>query len=232
MVHQLDQDDAASQKAKDDRKEHRLKYATALIGLLGAIVTVLGTVAGVFIKKTNTANDRVDTSQQQIDALRNENDTLQKQVDEFRRHASEGAGTSQGASPSPTASDPVTPDATEPGVRHAGPLLLVAGNAADLDASSDNPRWEGVGTDIELNGSGVVGGPYNSRWATTADTANYNTCFNHQGYKITDFEYTLLQRTKTLCMITTDGRIAALKVQSVTKDELKFDVKVYLKSNE
>ncbi|GAA3207104.1 hypothetical protein [Nonomuraea helvata] len=154
--------------------------------------------------------------------------------------SSPGSQRSSGAtrsSPSTDDSGSVNPSPTEPGIRHEGSLLLVAGNAADLDVPSDNPRWEGSGYDIYLgrpgyNNEGMIEPNYGARWATSNDAADYNTCFHLQGYRTSSFEYTLLQRAKTLCMITNTGRIAAMSIQSAARDELRFNVKVYLRGNE
>lgn len=100
------------QKATADRRESRIKLATAAVAGMTALATLLGVLLGFSQKKVNEATAQAGNSDQQVQALRSENADLRNQVDQLRATPSNSAATPSTGTTGATGSS--APSATTP----------------------------------------------------------------------------------------------------------------------
>ncbi|MBB4695769.1 hypothetical protein [Paractinoplanes abujensis] len=115
-----------------------MKMWTAVLGCLTALFALL---AGVFVKKNDTATSKVDTTQAQVKVLASKNadleaDSARKDAKITKLEADLAAASSETSADESTSADP-----EPPAVFHKGPLTLKPAVYADLDATPEDPQW-------------------------------------------------------------------------------------------
>jgi cell division protein FtsB len=218
-------------KERAERSESRLKIATAVLTLLTALFAL---IAGVFVKKTDTASGHLDDTQEQVRILASKNAALAAD------NAQKDAKIKQ-LEADPSASDP-QPDGEPsangtPAVFHKGPLTLKLDVHASMDARPEQTQWniDGSDWDILFQSNGGVNhlAVYTGAKAMLSKTApSFSTCHDNTGYSNEDIPLVSLSKYKTLCVITREGRYSALGIKSSSDLQASFDVTTYAKEGD
>ncbi len=209
---------------------------TAVLGLLTAVFVLL---TGFFAKKNDTATTKFDTTQEQVKVLASNNAELEaaNASKDARIKQLEAQLAAQPSGEPSTSGSPATSDT--PAVFHKGPLTLKPGVGADLDAAED-PQWRTDGTgityrDLIFSNISPYLGASNVRASAmlTQQDPTFATCHDGTGYS-SDENFTIvkLKKTKTLCVITSEGRYSVLRIKSASNQEVAFDVTTYAKDGD
>lgn len=145
--------------------------------------------------------------------------------------------TTTGTKVAPTSRPTTAPPPVHP-IWHAGKVMLMNDSRVNLDAPADDPRWqvdEIKGGDIRIAaGVEIDNDAPNASAFIATGPPTYDTC-NTSGYGGLTFSLALVDMkagSKVLCVLTDEGRIAALKLASVTGEAATFSVTVYQKSGD
>ena len=141
------------------------------------------------------------------------------------------APTNQSASPSASASSPPTASPSQqPLIFHQGKVVLTPDGWANLDATPDILNWQSPSADIVMSTVDL-----SFDWGASGRLSNqppsYAEC-NQSGLSPGPITFTALKRAKTLCVLTSESRICALQVLSVTSDSIEFYATTYNKEGD
>lgn len=133
-----------------------------------------------------------------------------------------------------------TGSTTAGGDWHSGSLTIALSGSADLDAPQSDPTWGEVslpnGANYDLSFSGEVlspqfGAQFQVQILSTGST-NKPSCQTESGYGTGPVDITTLKIGTYLCVVTSEGRFAQLKLAKFqgVNQPVTFDVIVFKKS--
>lgn len=203
--------------------------------LLGVATAYLGYQTATITKEKEQAQQSAAVSGSDVTTLRAENSQLKTHNQQLQ----DQINTLQTGGSSSSTVDTPGPGPAAGTIRHKGPLVLIYGPEADLDAPASDTKWSNTsqGGDLVLGRNGsliITGGVQRSDPSTTAQ--DYNSCSRNPRLKSgIGIDRGDVRVGSWFCVKTTEHRYAALEItrivppagQDATDSEVDFNVTMY-----
>ena len=226
--------------AVEDAGAHKRDRVRLAVEIIGALVAICALIFG-FVQKTeaNNATTTVTNQEQTINNYGQANSSLQSAYDLATSSNAQLASQVSSLQSAVTTTVTVTPSSTSGSgssaadgvgtVYHADPLVLLpSGDAANLDAPSTDHGWtrtvDNGFPDFSFNGVEFRGQAFSQ--IKQSNKGDYPDC-SSSGFGGAAIPYLEVPVNSFICVKTSDGRYAALQLQSADPKQATFDVKVY-----
>jgi hypothetical protein len=227
-----------------DRRAPRVgpwKFGTFFFLIIALAAGLFG--AWEFLGKSK-ADDKVSAAQQQVADLQ-----AKLAVPPAPSPTTEPPSPDPSLSTDPTddpSADPTTTDTPIPakvGVFREGDVTVAAGKRIDVDAVPNDPQWgtlqdESGRIDLvwigQCGGLCITDGYHQLQRLIVGSAADQTTCAQTTGYTTGDVPVAKVKNGLTLCLVSTEGRFAVVKIVSVglPSKPIRLHVTTYAKAGD